>query len=209
MEWLPIETAPKDGTEILLFTDEGEIRNGSWVDHRPDDYDEMGHDAGWQSNCGSIVPGRSFGNPKYFWEGIGHPTHWMPLPEEPKCGEDVLFQFRVAEWMLACFGKDISADRVERNHRFLEEALELVQANGCTQSEAHQLVDYVFNRPVGELEQEVGGVMLTLAALCGASDADMHECGDRELARVWTCIEKIRAKQAAKPKHSLLPGDVK
>ncbi|WP_417834704.1 hypothetical protein [Thalassospira xiamenensis] len=117
------------------------------------------------------------------------------------------FQFRVAEWMLACFGKDIAADRIERNHRFLEEAIELVQANGCTQSEAHQLVDYVFNRPVGELEQEVGGVMVTLAALCGASKANMHECGERELDRVWQKMDQIRAKQAAKPKHSPFPGD--
>lgn len=118
------------------------------------------------------------------------------------------FQPRVAEWMLACFGEEIASDRMERNHRFLEESLELVQANGCTQSEAHQLVDYVFNRPVGELEQEVGGVMVTLAALCGASDADMQQCGDRELARVWKKMNQIRAKQAAKPDHSPLPGDV-
>ena len=39
-------------------------------------------------------------------------------------------------------------------HRFLEEALELVQACGATASEAHQLVDYVYGRPVGEPAQE-------------------------------------------------------
>jgi hypothetical protein len=74
-----------------------------------------------------------------------------------------------------------------------------------TRSEAHQLVDYTFDRPVGELHQEVGGVMVTLAALCLASNANMHESGETELARIWTKIEKIRAKQAAKPKHSPLP----
>ena len=46
------------------------------------------------------------------------------------------FQYRVAQWMTACFGPVISADVTERNHRFLEEALELVQAKGCTASEA-------------------------------------------------------------------------
>lgn len=115
------------------------------------------------------------------------------------------YQHRVGEWMQACFGSEISADRVERNHRFLEEAVELVQANGCTQAEAHQLMDYVFARPTGELDQEIGGVMVTLAALCSASGADMAECGRAELARVWTAIDKIRAKRAAKPKHSPLP----
>ncbi|WP_017511133.1 MULTISPECIES: hypothetical protein [Cupriavidus] len=115
------------------------------------------------------------------------------------------FQWRVQPWMLECFGAKIAADRAERNHRFYEEATELVQANGMTCSEAHQLVDYTFGRPPGELKQEIGGVMVTLAALCLASGADMHLAGETELARIWTIVEKIRAKQAAKPKHSPLP----
>mgnify|MGYP006958842284 CR=1 FL=1 len=59
-----------------------------------------------------------------------------------------------------------ASDKAERSHRFLEEALELVQACGCSASEAHQLVDYVFGRAVGHASQEAGGVMVTLAALC-------------------------------------------
>lgn len=116
------------------------------------------------------------------------------------------FQQRVEPWLLACFGEQIAADTIERNHRFIEEALELVQACSCTQSEAHQLVDYVFGRPVGEVQQEAGGVMVTLAALCRAQGISMHEAGEKELARIWTKVEAIRAKQAAKPKHSPLPG---
>ena len=116
------------------------------------------------------------------------------------------FQSRVKPWVLECFGEMIAGDREERNHRFLEESLELVQACGCSQHEAHQLVDYVYGRPVGEPFQEVGGVMVTLAALCLANGLDMHENGETELARIWTKVEQIRAKQAAKPKHSPLPG---
>lgn len=115
------------------------------------------------------------------------------------------FQYRVKPWMDVCFGPLISGDKVERNHRFLEEALELVQSTGCTQSEAHQLVDYVYGRDIGDPAQEVGGVMVTLAALCLAQGMSMHDAGDVELARIWTKVEKIRAKQAAKPKHSPLP----
>lgn len=118
------------------------------------------------------------------------------------------FQQRVQPWLLECFGAEIAADRVERNHRFLEESLELVQALGCTTSEAHQLVDYVFGRPVGDPPQEVGGVMVTMAALCLANGIDMHDAGEVELARISLpeLVAKIRSKQAAKPKHSPLPA---
>ncbi|MGN6770654.1 MAG: hypothetical protein ACTHJQ_12540 [Rhizobiaceae bacterium] len=138
-------------------------------------------------------------------------TALAPAPAEAGVEGDakpVAFQLRVQPWMMACFGPEISADRIERNHRFLEEALELVQSTGCTQSEAHQLVDYVYGRPVGETHQEIGGVMVTLAALCLAIGEDMHVAGETELARIWTKVEKIRTKQAAKPKHSPLPQHV-
>ena len=119
------------------------------------------------------------------------------------------FQSRVRPWLIACFGEAIAADRGERNHRFLEESLELVQSTGCTRSEAHQLVDYVFDRPAGDPPQEVGGVEVTLAALCLAHDIDKHAAAEAELARIWTKVEAIRAKQAAKPKHGPLPGRVR
>jgi len=115
------------------------------------------------------------------------------------------FQQRVEPWLLACFGEVIAGDREERNHRFIEEALELVQSCGCTAIEAHQLVDYVFGRPVGDPPQEAGGVMVTLAALCLPNGIDMHAAAETELARIWAKVEAIRAKQAAKPKHSPLP----
>lgn len=115
------------------------------------------------------------------------------------------FQDRVMPFMLACFGVEIANDGIERNHRFLEESLELVQALGCTASEAHQLVDYVFNRPVGEPNQEAGGVMVTFAALCNAHSISGPIAAENELTRCWGKIDKIRAKQAAKPKHGPLP----
>lgn len=116
-----------------------------------------------------------------------------------------MFQERVKDWMMACFGPEISADRMERNHRFLEESLELIQANGCTRGEALQLVDYVYNRPAGKVRQETGGVMVTLAALCLANGISMTECGEGELQRIWGKVAQIRDKQQSKPKHSPLP----
>lgn len=118
------------------------------------------------------------------------------------------FQKRVLNWLMACFSQEVCRDITERNHRFLEEALELVQSKGCTSSEAHQLVDYVFGRPVGDPFQEVGGVKVTFSALCSAIDIDEEAAGEAELARILQphVMEKIRAKQAAKPKHSPLPS---
>lgn len=155
----------------------------------PSKYPELGH--GTQYHAGA--PGV-----------LGFARAALALRSDPAAYSQK-FQQRVQPWMMACFGPEISADRIERNHRFLEEALELVQSLGCTASEAHQLVDYVFWRPLGEPVQETGGVMVTLAALCLANGLDMHECGETELARIWTKVEAIRAKQAAKPKHSPLP----
>lgn len=134
--------------------------------------------------------------------------HRLAALATAQAAEGESFQTRVQPWMTACFGPEIAGDREERNHRFLEEALELVQSCGCTAGEAHQLVDYVFGRDIGEPAQEVGGVMVTLAALCLANGLDMHANGETELARIWTKVEAIRAKQAAKPKHSPLPAHV-
>ncbi|WP_245488292.1 hypothetical protein [Mesorhizobium sp. Pch-S] len=115
------------------------------------------------------------------------------------------FQARVQPWMTACFGEEISNDRVERGDRFLEEVFELLQSGGYDPARVLSLRDYVWSRDKGEPSQEVGGVMVTLAAYCLAHELDMHEAGETELARIWTKVEKIRAKQAAKPKHSPLP----
>lgn len=126
--------------------------------------------------------------------------------------ERMSFQARVQPWMMECFGLKIARDKLERADRATEEMLELSQAV-CAEigvdfaPRAHALVDYVAGRSVGEPAQEVGGVMVTLAALCLAAGLDMHEAGEAELARINVpeTIAKIRAKQAAKPTGSALP----
>lgn len=115
------------------------------------------------------------------------------------------FQIDVCEWMMECFGRTPVDNVEERCHRFLEEALELAQASGCTADHAHELVDYVYGRPVGVPRQEVGGTMLTLAGLCTAMGIDMDEASNAELSRVYTKLEEIRIKQANKPAFGPLP----
>lgn len=117
-------------------------------------------------------------------------------------------QRRVGLWIVNTFGEAVALDPIERNYRFLEEALELVQSRGMTKAEAHALVDYVFDRDQGDVNQEVGGVMITLAALCHVAKIHMDAEGDREFARINRpeVIEKIRRKQATKKRYSPLPG---
>lgn len=146
---------------------------------------------------------------------IQAPEHWdEPGPTElvidtgayrQVAPEEASFQDQVAPWMQACFGPVISADGVERGDRLLEEVLELLQSGGYNSARVLSLRDYVYGRVVGEPSQEVGGVMVTLAAYCLAFGLDMHEAAETELARIWTKVENIRAKQLAKPTGSALP----
>lgn len=115
------------------------------------------------------------------------------------------YQERVHEWAVACFAED-AADVTERNHRFLEEALELYQAVGASREEALALVDYVFGRPVGEAKKEIGGVALTLNSLASALGITVEGRAEEELLRVWQIIDKIKAKRATRVKGSSLPG---
>ena len=126
---------------------------------------------------------------------------------EERVRAETAFQDRVKPWLLECFGPVIAAHKLERCDRLIEEALEHVQACDYDQARAHDLVDYVFGRPIGEPSQEVGGVMVTLAALCLAHHLDMQGAGETELARILRpeIVAKIRAKQAAKPTGSALP----
>lgn len=110
-------------------------------------------------------------------------------------------QTRVWEWCERCFEGLIDwSSRKERCFRFLEEALELCQSLELTKEEALRVVDYVYGRPIGEPEQEVGGVMITLYALGAREGIDIEEQCRIEYGRImWPpTMDKIRNKQIAK-----------
>lgn len=109
------------------------------------------------------------------------------------------YQDRASEWAVECFGKADAMNRQMRIFRFLEEALELAQAGGCSKDEAARVLEYVFGRPIGAINQEVGGTMVSLAVLCEAFGLDMEGCAEAEYTRILANVEKIRARHAAKP----------
>jgi len=110
------------------------------------------------------------------------------------------FQHKVIRWCKTAFGEKDAADKRMRALRFIEEALELGQATGLTRAEAQRVLDYVYDRPIGEIPQEIGGTMVALASLVGAYGLGMYTCGENELIRCWQKIEVIRQRHAAKPK---------
>lgn len=126
----------------------------------------------------------------------------MARAKHPETPAPRSFQDRVFDWARDCFGEHDTTSREMRTYRFLEEALELAQACGCSQDAATRVLEYVYGRPAGEVAQETGGTMVSLAVLCQAFGIGMNRCAEAELTRVLGKIEHIRARHAAKPDFS-------
>lgn len=109
------------------------------------------------------------------------------------------FQRRVFDWCRRAFGEERTVDPGMRGLRLLEEALELAQAVGVGQRQAQEVLAYVYNRKPGEPRQEVGGTMVTLAALCQVFGIDMREAAEDELLRCESLTDVIRERNMAKP----------
>lgn len=71
--WQPIETAPKDGSDVLIRCPGDSVHEARWIDWSNSRYDLRHRLTGW------------------YWAGydgaVGPvlPTHWRPLPPPPEC----------------------------------------------------------------------------------------------------------------------------
>ena len=93
MEWQPIETAPKDGTNILGYNGE-DVTEMIWDDW-PDDSGHMG----W---CRSqFISGGMLDEAHFRVEP--EPTHWMPMPEPPKEKRHAWLDRHYVDFKAPCF----------------------------------------------------------------------------------------------------------
>ena len=77
--WMPIATAPRDGTPILAWND-----NYGQRETRMEQYGEGSPGfALWKRGDGPLNSGWRWSEPQNNWGGHWSPTHWMPLPESP------------------------------------------------------------------------------------------------------------------------------
>ncbi len=112
------------------------------------------------------------------------------------------YQERVRAWTTECFEDEVDLNKPTRQAQFLEEVFECAQAAGYPQDCAHQLLDYIYSKPVGDLKVEAGDVMTSFAAFCTAHEILLDECAEEALTRCIANTEKIREKQKTKPFHS-------
>lgn len=75
MKWQPIETAPKDGTRVLICDAHGQINIAHWAE----EFDALDH--------GLINAWVIYDCDDYYYSlWVKYPAHWMPLPQ-PYAGE--------------------------------------------------------------------------------------------------------------------------
>lgn len=90
----------------------------------------------------------------------------------------------ITKWAVDSFTEEEALSVEQRGLRLLEEAIELAQVCRVDKSMIHKLVDYVYGRPVGQIQQEIGGVGLTLLVLGEVAHVDVDLCEVVEIQRV-------------------------
>lgn len=82
------------------------------------------------------------------------------------------------------FGSEHMNDPRIRGLRMVEEAVEAAQALGVERAEMHDLVNIVYDRPPGDVIQELGGTLLTTAVLCRIFGVSIEDVFLTEVRRV-------------------------
>lgn len=108
-------------------------------------------------------------------------------------------QAKIYGWLCDAFGYEESSSIPHRGIRLLEESAEAAHAAGVDLAMAHKMLDYVWSRPKGELEQELGGVGVTVLGLAHAAGLLADACEKKEVDRVLSKpIEHFRQRNALK-----------
>lgn len=92
-------------------------------------------------------------------------------------------QAAVYAWVKETFGS-ATLNTKERALRFIEEAIELAQAEGLSKEQTRSVLDHVYAKPPGSIESEVGGVGVTLLGYCEAKGLSAEHEEVKEADRV-------------------------
>jgi len=113
-------------------------------------------------------------------------------------------QTAVLQWANATFGAATADITGERIRRFIEEAVELAQTVGLEADAVKAIVDHVYAKPHGDVNQEVGQVGVSLLALA----EHLHIAADNEERKEFERItalppEHWQSRQNAKAEKGL------
>lgn len=92
-------------------------------------------------------------------------------------------QERVYTWIVKTFGKKVAKPQ-ERALRLVEEAVEAAQAVDVDVEIILATIRFVYEKPKGNIAQEIGGIGVTLLALAASLNISAHDEEGREAERV-------------------------
>jgi hypothetical protein len=145
-------------------------------------------------------------------EAVSRAIQYVKRKTLERTGKTLRFGTRLArqsivqDWAIKAFGPSETMNPTQRAIRFLEEAVELYQAVVCATPStehqgktamalAHDLIDYIFKRAPGQIDQEFGGVGVTVLALAAALNIDADAL---EIYEIERCLSKSAAEFAAR-----------
>lgn len=109
-------------------------------------------------------------------------------------------QQRISDWVQRIIAEPAEATSIpQRALRLLEEAIELAQASGLDKEYVKLLCNNIYSRPIGNIVQELGGVSVTLLAMCSAIGYDADAVEALEVQRVLSSpTEKFQKRNVEK-----------
>lgn len=108
----------------------------------------------------------------------------------------------VLKWVEDTFGSWSTLPN-ERILRLLEETVELAQACGIKKDMVLRIVDSVYSKRGGEINQEVAGVGLRLIAFSRSCNFNLKDLMEQEFYSILTRTEEIKEKQLTKMRKGL------
>lgn len=106
-----------------------------------------------------------------------------------------VWEMLTVNWQKLVFGDRVVTPHV-RTLRLLEETLELCQCERVTEEEVQKITRQVYDKPVGNPYNELGGVMICCAIYAGISGWTLEDAFWHEFTRIMDpkIMDKVRTR---------------